>query len=215
MSITLSKEDYQKAADAIGCEIEAVRAIAYQESAGNGYMPDGRPKILFEGIMFAYFTRHQYDAEPGAMTIVSNGPGNSYYQLDQWGRFEAAKKLDEEQACASISIGFFQVCGFNARDSAGPASWRPGIGMYPTAKDYIDACMTGAEAQLDSFIRFCKQAVGDQPGAPGYRLNAGDCLRLRNWAAFASIYNGPGYAQNQYDVRIAQWFGFYKAHPEA
>ena len=29
-------------------------------------------------------------------------------------------------------------------------------------------------------------------------------LRERNWAKFARAYNGPGYAQNQYDVKLKQ-----------
>ena len=30
-----------------------------------------------------------------------------------------------------------------------------------------------------------------------------EALRKKNWAAFAKAYNGPGYAKNQYDTKLA------------
>ena len=49
----------------------------------------------------------------------------------------------------------------------------------------------GATQQLALFVKF----VSRPPYLPA--------LRAHNWAAFAKAYNGPGYAQNKYDSKLA------------
>jgi len=38
-----------------------------------------------------------------------------------------------------------------------------------------------------------------------------EALRKRNWAAFAKAYNGPGYAKNQYDTKLAASYATFAA----
>jgi hypothetical protein len=47
MSKTLTNQDYCIAAKTIGCDVAAVKSVAQVESAGGGFLPDGRCKILF------------------------------------------------------------------------------------------------------------------------------------------------------------------------
>ena len=42
-----------------------------------------------------------------------------------------------------------------------------------------------------------------------------DELQRKDWAGFASRYNGPGYAANQYDVKMAEAYARLKATPIA
>ena len=56
---------------------------------------------------------------------------------------------------------------------------------------FVAAQHEGATQQLALFVKF----VSRPPYLPA--------LRDHNWAAFAKAYNGPGYAQNKYDSKLA------------
>ena len=51
---------------------------------------------------------------------------------------------------------------------------------------------TGEDKQLEAFARFIKLAE--------LRPN----LERKDWTGFAKRYNGPGYAQNQYDKKLEE-----------
>ena len=55
---TISERDYDEAARSLNCEAAAVKAVAAVESAGQGFMPSGKPKILFEAAVFSRETKH-------------------------------------------------------------------------------------------------------------------------------------------------------------
>jgi two-component sensor histidine kinase len=48
----LTEEDYKRAARRLGCSVAAIKAVAEVEAPGSGFLPDGRPKILFERHIF-------------------------------------------------------------------------------------------------------------------------------------------------------------------
>ena len=85
--------------------------------------------------------------------------------------------------------------------------------MYPSAQAYVADCLqNGAQGQLESFIRFCKIP---QLAASGKMIPPAEFLADHDWANFAYQYNGPGYAQNRYDLNLAVFYNFYKTHPQA
>jgi len=49
---TISGDDYSRAADLLGVDVATIRAVCDVETSGSGFLPDGRPKILFEGHVF-------------------------------------------------------------------------------------------------------------------------------------------------------------------
>lgn len=54
MPNSLTETDYKSAAQTLGVPTPAVKAVASVESAGAGFLSDGRPKILFERhVMYA------------------------------------------------------------------------------------------------------------------------------------------------------------------
>ena len=65
MKPKLTIKDYQKAAKELNCEVAAIRAVAEVESLKGGFLPDGRPKILFERHVF-----HQRQIEQQEVTDV-------------------------------------------------------------------------------------------------------------------------------------------------
>ena len=52
MSTTLTAADFARAAKNLNVEIAAIRAVAEVEAAGAGFLPDGRPAILYEAHVF-------------------------------------------------------------------------------------------------------------------------------------------------------------------
>ena len=52
MSTTLTAADFARAAKNLNVEIAAIRAVAEVEAAGAGFLPDGRPAILYEAHIF-------------------------------------------------------------------------------------------------------------------------------------------------------------------
>ena len=65
MSKLLEEHDYETVAHLLDCDVAAVKAVAEVESAGEGFLQDGRTKILFEGHVFYKYTKGKYkDSHP-------------------------------------------------------------------------------------------------------------------------------------------------------
>jgi predicted Kef-type K+ transport protein len=58
---------------------------------------------------------------------------------------------------------------------------------------YVAAMRSGVQAHLNAFVSFVL--------ADHVKLTA---LQTHNWAGFAARYNGPGYAADGYDKRLAE-----------
>lgn len=194
----LTEQDYVNAAKALGCEVTAVKAVVQVEAAGDGFLPDGRADILFERHKFygellkmvngTTFTRqHLSDLVakyPNVINPATKGYAGNEKEYDRLNAaIEATKHLPgaAEAAMRSCSWGMFQIMGFNHK----AAGW-PGV------IEMVAAMQQSERAQLDGFIHFVK--------ADSRLLNA---IRQKDWRAFASTYNGPGYAVNKYDVKMA------------
>lgn len=183
---------------AIAAELEvapaAVRAVVDVESRGAGFLADSRPVILFERhIMRRRLAATGRDADLLARhlpDIINSTPGGYHGGAAEHDRLYLARQIDPACAIESASWGLFQIMGFH---------WQA-LG-YASALDF-EARMTHAEAdQLEAFARF----IRINPA-----LHA--ALKRRDWAAFAAGYNGPAYARNQYDTKLA---AAYARHQEA
>ncbi len=181
----LTTSQIEAAAKRLGVEPCAIRAVVEVESAGAGFLPDGRPKVLFEGhIFWKELRKRGLDPEPHAAARPDlvcakwtrehyrNGPG-------EWERLEAACKIHREAALSSASWGLFQIMGFNCR-----------LCGFADAEAFARAMARDEAAQLEAFCEFLR--------------NEGLALFLvgRDWAGFARRYNGPAFAQNKYDVKL-------------
>ncbi|PHK92937.1 peptidoglycan-binding protein [Pseudoroseomonas rhizosphaerae] len=180
----LTQEDLQRAAARMGCDVAAVQAIASVESSGEGFLPDGRPVILYEAHIFGRVTGYKYATRDSRGKPISSrtwdrslyGPTGDH----QWNRMRIAEALNRDAAWKACSWGMFQVLGENHR-AAG----------FPTVEAFVQAMESGAGAHLDAAVGFILTN-----GLAGH-------LRNRAWAAFARGYNGPGFAANQYDTKLA------------
>ncbi|AQR75000.1 N-acetylmuramidase domain-containing protein [Sphingomonas sp. LM7] len=172
-----SQDAIQKAADEIGCDVAAVKAVIDVESRG-GFLSDTRPKILFERHVFSKRTGGRFDqSNPD---ISSTKPGGYKGGAAEFDRLARAIALDRRAALQSASWGAFQIMGYH----------HEALGK-PDVEDFCRGMCNSEDDHLDAFVRFVKLN----------RLD--DELRRRDWAGFARGYNGPAYLKNRYDTKMA------------
>jgi N-acetylmuramidase-like protein len=191
---TLSTADFQRAAKALNVEVAAIRAVAEVEAAGAGFLKDGRPAILYEAHVFHKETAGKHAGAKDRRGVALSSPSwnRSLYGATgaaQHVRYEDARKLDPDAANKACSWGAFQILGQNHKACG-----------FDTSQEFVDAMWSGgAAAHLDAFVKFIKANKLDVP------------LRAKNWATFARGYNGPAYAQNAYDKKMANAYARWKA----
>ncbi len=175
---TLTDADYTAAAATLGCESAAIRAVADTEAKDQPWDSMGRPIILFERHKFAKHTNGTYNrSHPDISAPRWGGYGVSSQQYE---RLRRAAMLDETAALKSASWGLFQILGENH-----------GAAGHATVAAFVDAMMLHRAAHLKAFALF----VDANPGMKRAIIN-------RDWASFARAYNGPNYAQNDYDGKM-------------
>ncbi len=186
--------DFAKAAEILNVEEAAIRAVHQVESGGrNGFLPDGRPMILFEGhIFWSQLKKRNINPEEHAK-------GNEDILFPRWNRtaykggaaeyerLNRAILIHREAAQASASWGMFQIMGFNHA-----------LCGYRSVSDYVSAMESSANNQFLAFVKFLQSTQLDIP------------LRNLNWVGFAEKYNGPGYKQNHYDEKLQKAYLQYK-----
>jgi hypothetical protein len=175
----LCEGDYQRAAQSLACEVACVKAVTEVESRGGGFLASGRPKILFEAHIFSKHTHHKYDA---AHSDISSAKWNKKLYKGgekEYERLIKAMSLDRAAALQSASWGLFQIMGFHCKKTG-----------FASVDAYVEAMFESEGRQLDAFINFIQASKLDEH------------LRVRRWGDFAKGYNGPGYAENQYDRKL-------------
>lgn len=188
-------------ADELGCHPADLEAIAEVESSGFGWFRDGRIKILFEKHWF-YKLVTGAKRDPAVRQGLARrswiSPSKGGYRdqksADQRYRLlEAAMALDREAALKSISIGRFQIMGFNHK-----------VCGFRTVEDMWVAFLDSEANQLRAFGNFL--------------LSKGlvAALRSRDFAKVEKGYNGGGlngrYARRMRTasarLRAGKWKGY-------
>lgn len=177
--MSLVDADFQRAAAALGCDASAIKAVCEVEAPKGGFLPDGRPTILFERHQFSKRTGRKFDADHP--DISNPSPGGYIGGAAEHGRLGRAAVLDRSAALQSASWGKFQIMGFN-HVAAG----------HPTLQGFINAMYESESAQLDAFVSF----ILSNPSMTR-------ALRAHDWTEFARRYNGPDFHINRYNTRLA------------
>lgn len=197
----LTVEDFVEAAELLKCEVEVIKAVANVEAPKGGFLPDGRPVILFEShifykqLKFAGINPENYINDPDFKNIITRKWDKSKYlglrRLDdkdltpdidnEYERFNVAQTLNNEAAIKSCSWGKFQVMAFNYKPCG-----------YNNLWDFIGDIQ---KTEREHLIIFCK-----------YIMNRGldKYLREKNFTKFAYYYNGKGFAENKYDSKMEE-----------
>jgi hypothetical protein len=204
-------------ADALGVEPAAVKAVIEVESSGEPFLPEGAvtplgadvslfPTVQFEGHVFwkllvetkdphlspgHIMTCPEQFADPSGQPVKAERIASVLYPkrtkkytlrpLPEWDQLLLARCIDEGLADQSASWGCFQIMGFNYS-----CCGEPDVGSFVRS-------MHTLEGQNRLFINFIRRYAG------GALLKA---LKTRSFMAFARTYNGPGYKENKYDVKL-------------
>lgn len=188
-SDTPTAEGYAGAAWLLMTDVASMRAVAHVEAGREGaFFDDGRPVVLFERHLFHRLTDGRWDREaPDLSNPTAGGYGAMNAQHD---RLAAAAQLDRMAALKATSWGLFQILGLNYA-AAG----------YTQLQRFINAMYRSADDHLRAFVMFIRHDP---------RLV--DAIRSHDWVAFAFAYNGPAYARNHYDSRMAEAYAALAGH---
>ena len=181
----------QSAIEALGMsaanDMPVLWSVLTVESRGFGFLNDRRPKILFERHIFHRETGGRFAAS--APDLSAQTSGGYIGGTAEYDRLARALKLcrdaglGDEPALRSASWGLGQVMGFNAI-AAG----------FTSAADLARQMAESEAAQLAGMVGFIRSEKLDAK------------LKARDWTGFAKKYNGPGFAQFQYDLKLKSAF---------
>lgn len=184
MKPQLTLSDFEAAAKKLDCDIPAIQAVAHVEAPKGGFNPDDTPTTLFEGHHFHRFTNGIYDKTFPHLSYprwTRNHYGKSWQQEQT--RLQQSMALNRDAALKSASWGKFQIMGFNFRVCA-----------YTSIQQFVNSMY---ESEANQLMAFCEFVIYNKLDVP---------LRRHEWAKFASGYNGPRYAENDYDTKLENEF---------
>lgn len=183
----LTDNDFNQISQILECEPATLKAVQQVETGGRGgFFAPGKPAILFEGHIFWKQLKvrglNPEEHLSGNEDILFPRWDRQFYKggIREYDRLEKARKIHKEAADASASWGMFQIMGFNYA-ACGEA----------TVESFVQSMCESESKQLFLFANFIKK---------NGKMHC--ALQSKDWAAFAKCYNGPGYAQNKYDVKL-------------
>jgi hypothetical protein len=191
-----TEQEYADAAKAYDVPVPSLKAIVEVEASGEGFLDDGRPKILFEAHHFGSRTGYKYNGSNPDVSVRSWGEAKLLYKggAREYDRLAEAMALNDRAAKESASWGAGQVMGFN---------WKS-LG-YHNVDEFVDAMKT-KEGQMDAMLRYCK--VNNLLWAMRRFPDKDAC------DAFAAGYNGIG-AVDVYSPKIRDAFLKHSGAPAA
>lgn len=182
-----------------GFEPAALDAFVETESAGVTYaLVDGHnePLIRWEGHYFNRLCADTVRAKAVSMGLASTKAGgipNPASQQDRWDKLlKPAMALDKQAALESCSWGMGQVMG---------ANWK--MLSFSSVQELVDRARANVEGQVELIVRFIEKS-----GLKG-------ALARHDWASVAHGYNGPSYAVNHYDTKMAAAYARHAGQPAA
>jgi hypothetical protein len=172
----LTSNGIATAAANLSVGVQEVWTVLSVETAGCGFLRDRRPTILYERHIFHRLTGGRFD--DGDLSDPTPG-GYGAAGAHQYDRLSSALALDRDAAFRSTSWGLGQVLGDNFAAAA-----------FSDVEQMVQAMSDSENAQLQAVARFILVN------------NLEVALKTHDWTSFAHGYNGPGFAINQYDVRL-------------
>jgi len=175
--------DLPRIGSEIGLGEDELHAFMEVEAAGAGFDSQKRPKMLFEPhVFYRNLSGKKRDAAIKQGLAYAKW-GEKPYPKDSYPRFVKAMAIDETAALKASSWGLTQILGENC-EGAG----------YSTPQAMVLAFMDDEETHLEATVSLLKH------------MGIADDLKAHNWAVVARVWNGPGYAKNKYDTKMAAAF---------
>lgn len=208
--IGLTADDFAATARALDCTVAQIRAV-WEVESGGGWFTDVRadilaldgpagfidgpnlPKILFEAHIFDRETEGKFRASHPNLSSARWDRKLYVGGQAEWIRLHRAMQLDRRAALRSASVGGPQIMGFNHKRAG-----------FDTVEAFWDAMKVSERAHLDAFAAFI---INSKLGPALRQISNVHAACI----AFASGYNGQGYAANQYHIKIARAHAKYAA----
>ena len=188
----LTPELASAAAQELGVEVAALRAIAQVESAGAGFDAKGRPTILYERHVFARNTspKGKFNAQhPDLSAAVPYAKGTFGNAEQQWVKLARAYQLEPEAALKAPSWGTFQILGENHKACG-----------FPDVRSFVTEMFRSPAGHLRALVGFIRANPSIHRG-----------LQNHDWVAVAKGYNGAGYKTYDYDNKLAAAYAKFAA----
>jgi hypothetical protein len=179
LALPLSKKGFVAASSRVNADPVTLWAVVSVETSGRGFLPDRRPQLLFERHIFSKRTGGRFDASHPEISAPRSG-GYGKQGSHQHTRLEKAIAIHRRAALESASWGLGQIMGFNSA-SAG----------FGSVEEMVAAMMRSEDDQILAMTNFLKSG----------KMHV--ALERRDWTAFALAYNGPAFAKNRYDAKLA------------
>lgn len=200
----LTDEQIQQLAEQHGVEFKMIKAIYLVESKGEGFLPDGKPKILFERhifhrelnkLKFKTLANQMMKIRPDLCHSKPTPKGGYGKVNEQHQRLNDAinlvlkvrpntddklKQAVRECAWKACSWGLGQVMGFN-HNMVG----------FDTIVDFVEAMEVDEAHQLEAMINYLNYA--------GLKY----AMHNKDFAKIAQAYNGKNFAKFDYHNKLA------------
>lgn len=184
----LTDADYNEVASELGIEPAVIHAVVEVETGKTrmAFHSEGKPLINFDSGIFQRLAARRgvnmsqaRRAHPAAF-LPPDHRRHGTQQAAQQARLDAAMAIDSIAAIEATFWGMFQIAGFNYKLAG--------------ARDHKDFVERMARSEYDQLVCF-----------GNFIRNSGMLrhLKSKNWAAFARMYNGPGYANRGYHTKMA------------
>lgn len=184
----LTDDDYAQVAARLGVETAAIKAVVDVETGRKhlGFYDVGCPVINFDlSVYRTQARRHGVDLGEVQRQApeVFRAPDSRKYgsrQLAQQARLDAAAAFNDTAAYEGTFWGMFQIGGFN---------WK--LLGKESVHEFVEQMRRSERDQLELFADFCLAR-----GLVKY-------IRAKDWDGFSLRYNGPSYAENGYQTKMA------------
>lgn len=184
---SVTSEDYEWAAEFLGCESKALKALVQVETGGkSGFDAPHKPQILFEGHVFwKSLSTLGFDPEVYASrypSICYKSWTKKYYLggLKEWERFDIASVISWDAAVMSTSFGLFQILGQNWK-TCGASS----------LKDFYEGMVRDQLQQFVFGVQFLRSS------------GIHSALAKKDWKEVARLYNGSGQV-DEYSKKLSE-----------
>lgn len=181
----LTIEEKKNLAKIFDIDFGTVSAVLEVESNGVGFLQDGRVRILFEAHHFSRLTGGKYNLTHPHISSEKWNKALYKSPTGEWIRLNEAMTLDKKAALQSASYGLGQIMGFNYS-----------LAGYADVETMVIDFSKSEFFQFKGMLTFIKNN----------RVMYG-ALRNKQWALFASLYNGKRYKDNKYDTKLAEAYG--------
>lgn len=189
----IEKKAIRFAADRLGISHDVLWAVVLTESSGDPFLPDGRPKILFEGHVF-WQELEKRGIDPIKLSfkyphLIYHKWTKKFYLggAREYDRLNEAMTIDREAALCSCSWGAFQIMAYHYKKLG-----------YKTVDDFVKA-MHEKRGQLEIFVKLIEAEKLAQ-----FLTNIDRSNGVLQWVPFCIRYNGPGYEANKYHFFMQQ-----------